>query len=331
MEGFDMVWNPPKKVVYLSAAATCVGLACLMKDYTGGRRYEGSHHIDKKVVVITGSNTGIGKETALELAKRGAHIVMACRDARKCEMARQDIVLRSKNKYVYCRTCDLASQKSIMQFVERFNSEHQRLDILINNAGIMRCAHTKTEEGIEMQLGVNHMGHFLLTNLLLDKLKASAPSRIINVSSVAHHKGQINKEDLNSDRHYDEAAAYNQSKLANLLFTRELARRLQGTGVTVNAVHPGIVDTEIVRHMSFFNSTLSAIFLKPFIWMFIKSPVQGARTTVYVALEESLKDVSGKYFNNCTEEEVAPQAKDDTMAQWLWAVSEKWTRLDTIK
>lgn len=151
------------------------------------------------------------------------------------------------------------------------------------------------------------------------------------MSSVAHWKGQINKKDLNSDTHYDKAAAYNQSKLANLLFTRELARRLQGTGVTVNAVHPGIVDTEIIRHMSFFNSTFSAIFLKPFMWMFVKSPQQGARTTVYIALEESLQGVSGKYFNNCAEDEVAPQAKDDTVAQWLWAVSEKWTRLNTIK
>lgn len=325
------MWNPPRKVVYISAAATCVGLACLMKDYAGGRKYEGSSRLDQKVVIITGSNTGIGKETALELAKSGAYVVMACRDTKKCELARQDIVLQTKNRYVYCRTCDLASQNSIMQFVERFKSEHKRLDILINNAGVMRCPHSQTKEGIEMQLGVNHMGHFLLTNLLLDLLKASAPSRIINVSSVAHRRGQINKEDLNSDKQYDKAAAYNQSKLANVLFTRELARRLQGTGVTVNAVHPGIVDTEIIRHMSFFNSTFSAIFLKPLVWLFIKSPQQGARTTVYVALEESLQGVSGKYFNNCTEEEVAPQAKDDTVAQWLWAVSEKWTRLYTIK
>ncbi|XP_069673073.1 retinol dehydrogenase 13-like isoform X25 [Periplaneta americana] len=301
------------------------------RDYTGGRKYEGSNRIDKKVVIITGSNTGIGKETALELAKQGAHVVMACRDAKKCEEAREDIVLRTKNRYVYCRTCDLASQKSIIQFVERFKSEHPRLDILINNAGVMRCPNSKTKEGIEMQLGVNHMGHFLLTNLLLDKLKASAPSRIINVSSVAHRKGKINKEDLNSDTCYDEAAAYNQSKLANVLFTRELAKRLQGTGVTVNAVHPGIVDTEIIRHMSFFNSTISAIFLKPFVWMFIKSPYQGARTTVYVTLEESLQNVTGKYFNNCAEEDVAPQAKDDETAEWLWAVSEKWTRLNELK
>lgn len=326
-----MVWNPPRKVVYFSAAATCVGLACLMKDYTGGRKYEGSSRIDKKIVIITGSNTGIGKETALELAKRGAHVVLACRDVKKCESAREDIVMRTKNKYIYCRKCDLASQESIIQFVERFKSEHPRLNILINNAGVMRCPQSKTKEGIEMQLGVNHMGHFLLTNLLLDKLKDSAPGRIINVSSVAHQKGKINKEDLNSDEHYDGAEAYNQSKLANVLFTRELARRLQGTGVTVNAVHPGIVDTEIIRHMSFFNSTFSAIFLKPFVWMFIKSPQQGARTVTYVAVEESLENVTGKYFNNCAEEDVAQQAQDDATAQWLWAVSEKWTRLNMLK
>ncbi|KAJ9576495.1 hypothetical protein L9F63_025609, partial [Diploptera punctata] len=191
----------------------------------------------------------------------------------------------------------------------RNKEEHKRLDVLINNAGVMRCPHTKTKEGIELQLGVNHMGHFLLTNLLLDKLKSSAPSRIINVSSVAHHRGHINKDDLNSESYYDEAAAYSQSKLANLLFTKELAKRLQGTGVTVNAVHPGIVDTEIIRHMSFFNSTFSAIFLKPLVWMFVKSPRQGAQTTVYAALEESIKNVTGKYFVNCAEEEVAVQSR----------------------
>ncbi|PSN43390.1 Retinol dehydrogenase 12 [Blattella germanica] len=195
----------------------------------------------------------------------------------------------------------------------------------------MRCPYSKTKDGIEMQLGVNHMGHFLLTNLLLDNLKASAPSRIINVSSIAHHRGEIKKDDLNSEKHYDGGDAYNQSKLANVLFTRELAKKLEGSGVTVNAVHPGIVDTEIIRHMSFFNSTLSAIFLKPLVWMFIKSARQGAQTTVYAALDKSLNDVTGKYFSNCAEEEVASQAKDEATAMWLWTVSEKWTRLDMAR
>uniref|UniRef100_A0A1B6M603 Retinol dehydrogenase 14 n=1 Tax=Graphocephala atropunctata TaxID=36148 RepID=A0A1B6M603_9HEMI len=207
------------------------------------------------------------------------------------------------------------------------NQENQSLDVLINNAGVMRCPLSKTEEGIEMQLGVNHMGHFLLTNLLLDRLKASAPSRIVNVSSTAHKRGRINKEDLNSEQKYDGGAAYNQSKLANVLFTRELAKRLEGSGVTVNCVHPGIVDTEITRHMSFFNSYVAAVLIKPFMWVFIRTPKQGAQTVLYASLSPDLEKVSGKYFSDCSEAEASPDAQDDTTARWLWLVSEKWTRL----
>ena len=147
----------------------------------------------------------------------------------------------------------------------RFKSEQQKLDILINNAGVMRCPRTLTKEGIEQQLGVNHMGHFLLTNLLLDHIKAAAPSRIVIVSSIAHTRGKIKIDDLNSEKNYDKADAYAQSKLANVLFANELAKRLAGTGVTVNSLHPGIVDTELMRHMSFFNSWIAAIFVKPLV------------------------------------------------------------------
>lgn len=225
-------------------------------------------------------------------------MILACRDKDKCEKAREEIVVETQNKYVYCRHCDLASQKSIHQFVNQFNKEHKRLDVLINNAGVMRCPYTKTEEGIEMQLGVNHMSHFLLTNLLINKLKESAPSRIINVSSIAHTRGKINKQDLNSEKHYDGSEAYSQSKLANILFTKELAKRLEGSGVTANAVHPGIVDTEITRHMSFANSYLASVLIRPLIWMFVKSPRQGAQTVLYAALSPDLNNVSGKYFRN---------------------------------
>nr|CAD7260103.1 unnamed protein product [Timema shepardi] len=289
-----------------------------MLDYSGGNTYNGTTRADGKVVIVTGANTGVGKETVRELAARGAHVILACRDMDKCEKAREEIVLETKNKYLYCRECDLASQRSIRNFVKRFGKEQSKLDILINNAGVMRCPYTKTQDGIELQLGVNHIGHFLLTNLLLTKLQVSAPSRIINVSSVAHMRGKINTKDLNSENNYDPGEAYNQSKLANILFTRELARRLQGTGVTVNAVHPGIVDTELTRHMSFFNSTLSALVLRPFVWLFIKSPRQGAQTTLYAALDENLQHKTGIYFSNCKEQEPAESAKDDTMAQWLW-------------
>ncbi|XP_046592306.1 retinol dehydrogenase 13 isoform X3 [Neodiprion lecontei] len=262
------------------------------------------------------------------MARRDAKVIMACRDMYKCEESRQNIVLETKNKYVYCRKCDLSSFESIRQFVDRFKKEQSKLHILVNNGGVMRCPKSTTADGIETQLGVNHMGHFLLTNLLLDRLKSSAPSRIINVSSIAHKRGDIDVTDLNSEKDYDPAKAYAQSKLANILFTNELARKLQGTGVTANAVHPGIVDTDIIRHMGFYNSTFSKIFLYPFAWPFIKTPKQGAQTCIYAALDPSLKDVSGKYFSNCEEADTAPQAKDEKLAKWLWLTSEKWTRLN---
>lgn len=150
-----------------------------------------------------------------------------------------------------------------------------------------------TNEGFEMQIGVNHMGHFLLTNLLLDYLKLSTPSRIVNVSSIAHTRGEINTADLNSEKSYDEAKAYEQSKLANVLFTLELAKRLEGSGVTANSLHPGIVDTELMRHMGIFNSFFAKIFVYPFIWPFMKTPVSGAQTSLYCALDPSLEKVTG--------------------------------------
>uniref|UniRef100_A0A6M2DWY2 Putative dehydrogenase with different specificities related to short-chain alcohol dehydrogenase n=1 Tax=Xenopsylla cheopis TaxID=163159 RepID=A0A6M2DWY2_XENCH len=178
-----------------------------------------------------------------------------------------------------------------------------------------------------MQLGVNHLGHFLLTNLLLDLLKAAPAARIVHVSSLAHTRGKIKLDDLNSDISYDPGNAYNQSKLANILFSNELARRLEGTNVTSNALHPGVVDTELVRHMPIFSSTVSRFILKCLLWPFIKTPMQGAQTTLHVALHPELEGVSGKYFSDCKEKQVAIQATDSKTASWLWAVSEKWTGL----
>lgn len=184
-----------------------------------------------------------------------------------------------------------------------------------------------TKDGIELQLGTNHLAHFLLTNLLLPLLKESAPSRIVNVSSIAHTRGTINTTDLNSERSYDAGDAYSQSKLANVLFTRELAKRLQGTGVTANSLHPGIVHTELGRHMSFFNSYLAKVFVKPFLWPFMKEAKAGAQTTIYAAIDPDLETETGQYFSDCKPKEVAEAGKDDKMAAWLWAVSEKWCGL----
>lgn len=315
-----------KPVVVVSMIGATFGVAALIKDKMQGGKFRDPIRADDKVVIVTGSNTGIGKETVRQLAKRGAHVYMACRDMQKCEEARKEIVLESANKHVYCRECDLASFDSIREFVKKFKKEENRLDILINNAGVMRCPRSLTKDGIEMQLGVNHMGHFLLTNLLLDLLKKSKPSRIVVVSSLSHTRGDINVTDLNSESSYDEGQAYSQSKLANILFTKELSKRLEGTGVTVNALHPGIVSTELGRHMSILNG-FTGYLVTPIIWPFLKDCVSGAQTTLYAALDPSLENVSGAYFSDCEQKEVAEQAKNEDLAKWLWAVSEKWTKL----
>lgn len=320
----------PTPVYIGSAVAGVFGLACLCKEYMGGKRYAGNRNAEGKVIIVTGANTGIGKETAWELARRGAKVYMACRDMSRCEEARGEIVISTKNKYVYCRPCDLASLQSIRDFVKLFKSEEKRLDVLINNAGVMRTPKgSKTKEGFELQLGVNHLGHFLLTNLLVDYLKSSAPSRIINVSSVAHRKGKINRDDLNSDNKYDPGEAYSQSKLANILFNNELAEQLKDTGVTANTVHPGIVDTDIIRYMGFYSSWFAAIFVKPLAWPFIKAPRQGCQTVVYLALDPEVEKVTGKYFCDYEEAEISSEAKDVSLRKWLWKVSERWTRLNT--
>lgn len=208
----------------------------------------------------------------------------------------------------------------------RFKKEQTTIDILINNAGIMRCPKMLTKDGIELQIGVNHMGHFLLTNLLLDCIKAAAPSRIITVSSLGHVLGRINTTDLNSEKNYVRGDAYNQSKLANILFTLELSERLKGTGVTANSLHPGVVHTELGRHMDnhfSFSGTIVRAVLGPF----FKNSKDGAQTTLYAALDPDLKNVTGKYFSDCTIKSVAPAGRNIDMAKWLWDVSEKWTGL----
>lgn len=278
--------------------------------------------MDGKVVLITGANAGIGKETALDLAKRGAKVYMACRDFNRCEAARLEIVKRSQNPNVFNRTLDLASLTSIRQFARDFIAEETRLDVLVNNAGLMGPRRL-TADGFEMLIGVNHMGHFLLTNLLLPLLKKSAPSRIVIVSSMAHRMGKLKKDDLNSEKSYKEFPAYAQSKLANLLFMRELVRRLKDTGVTVNAAHPGAVRTEIAKD----SSKLLALALAPAFMLFLKDATLGAQTQILLAVEPQLERVTGRYFSNCKLDKESKNAQSDEDAVWLWNESTKWTQL----
>lgn len=240
-----------------------------------------------KTVIITGCNTGIGKEVAMELARRGAKIYMACRNQKLSEQARQEIVRTTGNSNVIFIPCDLASLASVRSFVKewvtlkhiswqyltcmslllsRFLNLESRLHVLINNAGITFMPRTESKEGFEMHLATNHLGHFLLTNLLLDTLKSSAPSRIITVSSAAHRYGRINQLDLNMEKSYNEYQAYFQSKLANILFSRALAKRLAGTRVTSNSLHPGLIYTVGTRRFI----PIMDIFIAP-LFLFMKT------------------------------------------------------------
>ena len=244
--------------------------------------------MDGKTVVLTGANTGIGKQTTLELAKLGARVVMACRDVARGEAARAEILdATDGHGELEVRQLDLASLESIRSFAEKTNADLPRIDVLVNNAGIFPQKGWKTVDGFEAQFGVNYLGPFLLTNLLLDKLKASAPSRIVHLTSMLHTKGTLDFESFRGEKPYKASVAYNQSKLANLVFSNELARRLAGTGVTSNAVHPGAISTEITRELPWIARKL--------IGFIFKDVAYGAKGPVLVATDPTLADVSGRY------------------------------------
>ncbi|CAL8313401.1 unnamed protein product [Merluccius merluccius] len=272
--------------------------------------------LEGKTVLITGANTGIGKETALDLAKRGARIIMACRDAERGQAAVKEVVAGSQNADVAYMKLDLSDTKSIREFAEAVNQGEPKLNILINNAGIMAIPYAKTADGFEMQIGVNHLGHFLLTRLLIDLMKRSAPARVVTVSSMAHAWGDMNFDDLNSEKSYDKKSAYQQSKLANVLFTRSLAKKLEGTGVTAYSLHPGVVQTELWRHLNGPQQTIMKM-VSPF----TKTSVQGAQTSIYCAVDPSLENESGGYYSDCAPASCSRAAQNDESAQRLWEMS----------
>lgn len=209
--------------------------------------------MDDKIILITGGNSGIGKETAIDLASRGAKVYIACRNPAKCETAKVEISNATQSSNVQAIQLDLASFESIHNFSRNFHQLEKRLDVLINNAGTVASKRTLTKEGFEMDFGVNHLGHFLLTNLLLDLIKVASPSRIVVVSSEMHFFADLKMDDLNfENRSYSWMRAYSNSKLANLLFSNELARRLADDGVAVNSLHPGVVNTKVAASFNWF-------------------------------------------------------------------------------
>ena len=220
-----------------------------VKKYYGGGVCYSKAMLTGKTVIITGANTGIGLETAVELAKRGARVILACRDVARGKAAEAEVKERSKSDDVIFSKLDLSSLQSVREFSERTLEEESHIDILINNAGVCVPPYSTTEDGFELQFGVNHLGHFLLTNLLLDRINRAPAGRIVTVSSAVHAHGKINFDDLQSKQSYSRMGAYAQTKLANVLFTQSLAKRLRGTSTTAYAVHPGTVKTEAARHI----------------------------------------------------------------------------------
>ncbi|XP_033119985.1 retinol dehydrogenase 12-like [Anneissia japonica] len=308
-----------------SVAAVGLGFMLLRRHFSGGRCYS-TAKLNGKVVIVTGANTGIGKETARDLARRGAKVIIACRNMTKAQSAAEEIITDTGNRNVVIRQLDLASMESIRTFAKSIAENETRLDILINNAGVYKTERNETADGFEMNWGTNHLGPFLLTNLLLDLLKKSAPSRIVNVSSIGHSspKVKIRFDDPNLKNNYDVNYAYSQSKLANILFTNELARRLQGTGVTCYSLHPGVIMTEITRDLSSWK--LTVIYMMSI--LFFKTPKDGAQTTIHCAVEESLANETGYYYSDCKRKDAAPHAMDEETAKELWDMSAEMVKLN---
>ncbi|KAJ8710689.1 hypothetical protein PYW08_009204 [Mythimna loreyi] len=285
--------------------------------------------LDGKTALVTGGNQGIGLETARDLAARGARVLIACRDAKRAAAAVADIAATTGNKLVEFRPLDLAKFSSVRKFAEDFNSSYDRLDILVNNAGCAGLDSEFTEDGIDVVMQVNYFGAFLLTNLLLDKLIASKPSRIIIVSSWLHNFANVSVDDLyklGKDGIPQQLNTYSKSKLCDLLWTKALAKRLP-EGVTVNALHPGVVKTNIFGRLPAFALKVVNILCD----VLFKTPKEGAQTTIHLCVAEEVEGVRGKYFMECKEAEYSRKADDDELVELVWKESLKMTSLKSQK
>ncbi len=271
-----------------------------------------------KVCVVTGANSGIGKETALSLARMGATVVLVCRSESRGTAARDDIKSQTGNDAVSLLLADFSSQQQVRDLAVSILEQFDRLDVLVNNAGVTPWERRVTDEnGLELIFAVNHLAPFLLTTLLLDRLQASAPARVVTVSSGAHRRVSLNFDDLQNEQRYVPFDVYSQSKLANVYFTYELARRLEGSGVTANCLHPGVVSTALFRDLPPLLG-LAVKFARPL----LLSPAQGADTVVYLAAAPDVAEVSGRFFERREAVQSSPVSYDLEAARRLWEVSE---------
>ena len=272
-----------------------------------------------KTALVTGATRGMGKEAATALAMADAEVVLVSRNRALCESAAEEIRRDTGNQNVSYLIADLSSQADVRRVAAEFLASGQSLHILLNNAGALFPRFQESADGIEMTWALNHLGYFLLTNLLLDRIRDSAPARIVNVASAAHRRARgLKFDDLEFRRHYWGYEAYSQSKLANILFTRELARRLRGSTVTVNALHPGFVASNFGRSGFIYTAALSL--MRPF----QVSVAEGARTAIYLCTAPEVAAISGEYFVDCKIAEPSKYAMDGAAAQRLWEISERY-------
>jgi retinol dehydrogenase 14 len=270
----------------------------------------------EKIAVVTGGNSGMGKATVAALADQGIHVVMLCRNKERGEIALEELN-KKEDRSISLMQCDLGNMEDIRRFTEDFKKQYQRVDILVNNAGVISLKRRKTLDGLEEQFGVNHIGHFLLTLRLIDLMERG--SRIVVVASGAHKVGKIHFDDINLDKGFDVIKAYSQSKLANILFTRELADRLNSSGITVNCCHPGAVATSMgVDRNSGFGKTITGLLKYVFL-----TPEEGAHTAIYLATSQEVENVTGKYYYLCKMAKTSKAAKSKIAAKRLFELSEK--------
>jgi NAD(P)-dependent dehydrogenase (short-subunit alcohol dehydrogenase family) len=272
--------------------------------------------LKSKTVLVTGGTNGIGLITARELARLGGQVTIVSRDPAKCTAVAERLSAETGNPVEFI-AADLSALAGIKQAAAAFKQRHSHLHVLVNNAGAYFARRQVSADGFEMTFALNHLNYFLLTNLLLDVLKAGAPARIVNVSSGAHFGATLDLDDLQSEKRFRGFQVYAKSKLANVLFTYELARRLEGTGVTANALHPGYVDTGFALN----NGSLFRIFAKLSARLFARKPEEGARTSLYLAASPEVEGVSGKYFVDCKQTPSSPQTYDEELACKLWQIS----------
>ncbi|GFG37272.1 hypothetical protein Cfor_10964 [Coptotermes formosanus] len=301
---------------YLYSIFLIAGLKIYTKLTTGICRSK--KRMDGKTVIVTGANTGIGKETARDLARRGAKVILACRNLEEGNKARVDIVQSTGNTLVEVQHLDLSSLDSVRKFASNIINTEPRLDVLVNNAGAGGIGNKVTADNLQLGMQVNHFGPFLLTCLLVELLKKSAPSRIVMVSSGLHMSARFDIDNLNFEKWFGSHQVYCCSKLANILTANVLARKLKGTGVTVNSLHPGVVLTDIWRRLPGIQKALITFLLK----LLFKDSVEGAQTAIYLAVSEEVEGVSGRYFVDCKVACMSKAAMDDDLAKKLWEKSE---------